>query len=238
MKQWKTRSGYIIYQLISGRSNVFLLTSGNANILVDTSVSRSWKKLQKHLSKLKIKSIDYLVLTHAHFDHAANAKKIKETFGAKVIIQKEDENFILKGENILPNGTNFISKILIKLYGKKFMSLLKYEPCIPNIIVDNKFHLNESGFNAYLKHTPGHTPGSLCLVIDDEISIVGDTMFGVFKWSAFPPFAQNKDQMIKSWGELLKTNCQLFLPSHGTEINRHLMQKTYNKSQSINMNRI
>lgn len=78
MKRWKTNSGYEIIQILSGRSNVFLLTNGEKNILIDTSVSRLWNRLQLKIDKLGINTIDYLILTHTHFDHAANANQIKK----------------------------------------------------------------------------------------------------------------------------------------------------------------
>lgn len=37
------------------------MTNGEKNILIDTSVSRLWNRLQKELDKLGIKSIDYFI---------------------------------------------------------------------------------------------------------------------------------------------------------------------------------
>jgi glyoxylase-like metal-dependent hydrolase (beta-lactamase superfamily II) len=81
------------------------------------------------------------------------------------------------------------------------------------------------GFNAYILHTPGHSSGSVSIIVDDEIALVGDTMFGIFPWSVFPPFADDVKQMTESWGKLLETNCRLFLPGHGTANKRSLVQK-------------
>jgi hydroxyacylglutathione hydrolase len=230
MKEWVTKSGYKVIQILSGRSNVFLLTNGKINILVDTSVSRLWPKLQRQLDKLNIKTIDYLILTHAHFDHAANANKIKAKYKSTVIIHKDDAICLSKGDAIIPKGTTFITKPMVNMLSKFISpSLFKFEPCMPDIMVDSYYELKEIGFNAYVTHTPGHTNGSLSVIIDDEIAIVGDTMFGVFKWSVFPPFSADKDLMIKSWGRLLETNCSLFMPSHGTEISRSLVQNDYNR---------
>lgn len=230
MKDWVTKSGYKVIQILSGRSNVFLLTNGKKNILVDTSVSRLWAKLQRQLDKLNIKTIDYLILTHAHIDHAANANRIKAKYKSPVIIHKNDAIFLSKGDTIIPKGTTFITKPMVNILSKFVSpSLLKYEPCKPDLIVNSDYELKEIGFNAYLTHTPGHTNGSLSLIVDDEIAIVGDTMFGVFKWSVFPPYAEDKDMMIKSWGKLLETNCSKFLPSHGTANNRLLVKNDYNK---------
>jgi uncharacterized membrane-anchored protein len=62
MKRWRTKSGYDIIMILSGRSNVYLLTNGEKNILIDTSVSRLWNRLQQKLDKLGINSIDYLIV--------------------------------------------------------------------------------------------------------------------------------------------------------------------------------
>lgn len=229
MKYWKTKSGYQIIQIISGRSNVFLLSDGRNNILIDTSVTRVWPKIQKQLAKLGINTVNFLILTHAHFDHAANAYRIKEKYKAKVMIHKDEAGYLSKGENILPEGTIFLTRLMMNAFGKRMFSIFKYMPCIPDFLVNNKHDLAESGFNAYLIHTPGHTMGSMSLIVDDEIAIVGDAMFGVFKGTVFPPFAQDKKQMIRSWEILLDTKCSIFLPSHGTANTRLLVQKDYSK---------
>lgn len=229
MKTWKTQSGYEIIQLLSGRSNVFLLTNGEKNILIDTSVSRLWNKLQRKLDKLGINTIDYLILTHAHFDHAANANKIRKKYNSLVIIQKEEASYLSNGDNILPNGTNLFTRPIVNILGKRLFSRFRYEPCQYDVLVDSCFDLKDFGFNGYLIHTPGHTKGSMSLIVDNEIAIVGDSMFGVFKGSVFPPYAENPEQMVQSWGKLLETKCSLFIPSHGTENSRSLVQKDYIK---------
>ena len=49
---------------------------GKTNFLIDTSAGRLWNKLQKQLEKAGVNHIDYLILTHAHFDHAAMQKML------------------------------------------------------------------------------------------------------------------------------------------------------------------
>lgn len=229
MKCWKTKSGYLIIRVLSGRSNVFLLTDGNKNILIDTSVKILWGRLLNNLDKLGINSIDYLVLTHAHFDHVANANRIKNKFGSKVIIQKEDAEYLFVGKNAIFKGTTLITRPLVKAFGKRFLNRFKYDPCEYDLLVDDRFDLKEFGFNAYLMHNPGHTGGSMSFIVDDEIAIVGDAMFGIFHRSVFPPFAVDIAKMIESWGKLLETNCSLFLPSHGSANERLLVEMDYKK---------
>lgn len=229
MRIWTTSNGYKIIQVLAGRSNVFLLTNKEKNILIDTSPKFMWNKLQNRLGQLKIEKIDFLILTHTHFDHAANAKRVKEKYNAQVIVHKDEAEYLAKGDNIIPEGTNPFSKTLVHLFSKQFASFAKYEPCQFDLVVDSDTDLNNSGFNARIIATPGHTVGSISIIIDDEIALVGDTMFGVFRWSVYPPFGNDKAEMIKSWSKLLNTNCKIFIPSHGSANSRSLVEKEYRK---------
>lgn len=229
MKTWTTKSGYKLTRILGGRSNVFLLTSGSTNILIDTSVSLMWGMLQKRLRSLEVNTIDYLIITHAHFDHAANASLIKAKFNPTVIVQKVEAEYLATGDNIIPNGSNPVTRFLMNQIGKRIFKRFRYNPCEYNNVVNDYLDLNQFGFNACLIHTPGHTPGSMSLIIDDEIALVGDTMFGVFPRSIFPPFVLDPEEMIRSWGKLLETPCSLFLPSHGGGNRRNLVEREYNR---------
>ncbi|HNW69337.1 MAG TPA: MBL fold metallo-hydrolase [Bacteroidales bacterium] len=229
MKSWKTKSGNRILQVLSGRSNVFLLTNGAKNILIDTGPKFMGKTLEKRLTRLNVHQIDYLILTHSHFDHAGNARSIKEKFNARVIIHKDEASYLASGDFLIPQGTNFVTRTLVNLLSKHVAHKFKCEPCSNDLLTETKNNFKDDGFNAYIMHTPGHSSGSVSVIVDDEIALVGDAMFGVFKWSVFPPFAQEPDQMIQSWGRLLETKCSVFLPSHGTANSRQLVQKDYDK---------
>jgi hydroxyacylglutathione hydrolase len=229
MKTWETKSGCRIFQILSGRSNVFLITNGKKNILIDTSPDYKWNKLDNILIELNIKNIDYLILTHTHFDHAANAYRIKKKYNAQVFVHETEASFLTTGNNIKPKGTNIITRSLLKLFANSAFLRLGYKPCHPDILVNYSLNLKDFGFEAYIIHTPGHTIGSMSIVVDNEVALVGDTMFGVFKWSVFPPFANDVKQIVKSWGVLLDTNCSVFIPSHGSANSRALVQNNYDK---------
>lgn len=229
MKSWTTSGGYKIIRVLSGRSNVLLVTDGRSHILVDTSPKYMWRTLQKRLKKLRVEEIKLLILTHSHFDHAANACKIKERYNARVIIHRSEAKYLTAGDNILPTGTNRVTRFLVRIFAKQFVSFTRYQPCTSDYSFDDIFDLTGFGFNAYLMHTPGHTAGSVSLIIDNEAAIVGDTMFGIFPWTIFPPFASDTTLLLESWQKLLKTGCQLFIPSHGSAIKRALAEKIFNQ---------
>jgi glyoxylase-like metal-dependent hydrolase (beta-lactamase superfamily II) len=233
MKTWTTHGGFKVIRILFGRSNVFLVTNGEKNILVDTSPGRVWKKLDKRLKSLHISRVDYLIITHAHYDHAENAHKLKTCYNAQVIAHKIEADDLSSGGNWKVDGTNAFTRFIIKILSKSVAGKMTFESCPTDLLVEDKMDMAGMGFHAYILHTPGHTPGSISLIVDDEIALVGDCMFGVFKGSAFPPFGLDTRQMIESWGKLLDTGCRIFLPSHGTADSRELVQRDYDRRKRI-----
>lgn len=226
MQKWITKSGCTVYQTTKGRGNSYLVLDDGISILVDTGLAKSRVKLMEKLDDLLDKrSLSYLILTHSHYDHVENAAVIKKEYGAKIIIQRNESELIKQGNTPILNGTNFITSILVAM-GRRINRLNNYQKVHPDIIVDKEYSLSP---NCYLIHTPGHTSGSMSLIVDDEVALVGDAMFGVFRWSVFPPFADNVPLMIRSWAKLLNTGCDIFLPSHGTFNSRKLLEKQYEK---------
>jgi glyoxylase-like metal-dependent hydrolase (beta-lactamase superfamily II) len=229
MKIWNTNN-CTIYQVLEGRSNSFLVNQENNYILIDTGRRNSWRELTTKLNGLLGENeLSCLILTHTHFDHAENANRLKKKYNCKIIVHESESNYLKSGDTPLPKGTNLATGFMVDVLGKKMQSRYKYEPADPDIIVNEKYDLNHFGFNAYIIHTPGHSKGSMSIIIDNEIVLVGDTLFGVFINSIYPPFADDTEIMVQSWSKLLKTDCKLFLPGHGRGISRKLLEKRYSE---------
>lgn len=225
MKQLKTTSGTEIRLLAGGRSNVFLVSNNQIKILVDTGPAFSGKHLLKKLEKLSISSIDYLLLTHTHFDHAANAQKLRAKFGLKVIVHEAESDYLLSGNSPVPAGTNAFTSWLAGTFGNWTEKKVRYQSCEADITIKKESDFSFPGIEAGVIHTPGHSPGSVCLVVDNEIALAGDTLIGAFPGRCFPPFADDVPELMKSWEKLLKTDCRLFLPSHGNARTRQVLKK-------------
>jgi len=229
---WVTKNGYEIHQLLKGRSNSFLVIKGKKALLVDTGRKSKRRILVRRLDKFNGITITALILTHSHFDHAENAAYLKERYHLPIIIHKEEAQFLKQGENPSIRGAFFITRLLTSLWESKIKSHFRYEPVEYDFLVEERFDLDNFGFNGYLLHTPGHSSGSMSLIVDNEVAIVGDAMFGVIKRMIYPPFAEDPDLMIKSWGKLLDAGCSIYFPAHGTQNSRKLMIDQFEKYRS------
>jgi glyoxylase-like metal-dependent hydrolase (beta-lactamase superfamily II) len=230
MKSWKTKNDHRVIQVLSGRSNVYLILKDSIVILVDTGLNSSFETLTNNLSSLNLglDKISFLLLTHTHFDHCQSAKKIKEISNCQVIVSWMAADSIKNGYTRLPAGTFLATKLLSGL--GRLIGNIKYgyEPFQPDIFVKGAYDLDIPDIRIKIIETTGHSTDSVSILVDNEIAIVGDAMFGVFNNSIFPPYADDRVKMIESWGKLLYTDCQIFLPGHGKAIERNLLQKEYN----------
>jgi len=229
MKNWQTKNGYQIFQVLKGRSNSYLICVDNKNILVDTGKQSAFEHLQKNIRAIKQNHIDFLILTHTHYDHCENAHSIQEKYKCIIIVSKYEAESAANGFTVLPKGTFAVTKFISNignLIGKRWFA---YKTFDSDILVDEEFDLREFGLNVRLINTNGHSKGSICIIVDNEIVLVGDTLLGSFLNTVFPPFADDISLTIQSWLKLLETGCNLFLPGHGKEIKRTLLHKEYEK---------
>lgn len=211
MKKWTTTNGYEVYLFSTGFSNTYLVRFRGKSILADTSLKANYSKLKKELARagMQISQTDYLFLTHTHYDHCQNAATIKKQSGCKVITSENAATYIKKGKSPLPKGTNSYSKIVIGI-GHVFGKFINhFEPFEADIFMQDERQTAVKGFpEIEIMQTPGHSPDSISLIIDGEYALVGDTAFGIFKNSVFPPFADDVILLLKSKVSQLSTTNQ------------------------------
>lgn len=101
----------------------------------------------------------YVLLTHCHFDHILGAHTLREQFGAKIVIGKLDEKGLC--------DTSFSLSHLVGM---------SQTPFYADKTVSNEEILSVAEEKIRVLHTPGHTEGSVCYIIEDAI-FTGDTLF-------------------------------------------------------------
>lgn len=233
MKSWITKNNYEIFLILSEKSNVYFVRKGDFSMLVDTAPFYERRKLVKKLYKLNVSHINYLLLTHTHYDHVQNAAYLQQKYQSNVLVHAAENDVLKNGLSPLPKGTIRATKLLmgsLKLFGIK----IRHQPCEADLAIkENRFFLPEWDSDTYILHTPGHTTGSVSLIIDSEIAIVGDAMMGTYYNSITVPFADDPRLVTQSQRKLLKTNCSFFLPGHGATIERKLVEKVLAKRKHL-----
>ena len=236
MKTWLTAGGVKITRVLYGRCNCYLITGKNGLLLVDSGVKRNWKTLYRRLHARGAGEDQplTLVLTHAHFDHATNAAALKRQFGATIIVNALETETLAQGENPPVHGTIRLTRFLTRILNNspKLQKRVRYSGVMADRTVAGETDLGPEGFPARILPTPGHTPGSMSVIVDDEIALVGDALFGIIPGSAFPPFGVDAKQVVRSWKTLLDTGCSLFLPAHGLARSSELLRRQYEKYSS------
>ncbi|MGY5352612.1 MBL fold metallo-hydrolase [Wenyingzhuangia sp. IMCC45533] len=161
--------------LKKGSGNVYLLKNNNQYLMIDSGKPNTARKIEKTLLKSNISpnSISHLVLTHAHYDHAGNAKYFQDKYGTKIIVGKKDLPIVHK------NGldTHLCGRGLIGKIGQKNVERQTYATFVPDILIDKEFDLKSIGFNGKIIPISGHTEGSV-IVIQQTKAFVGDMIRG------------------------------------------------------------
>ncbi len=228
MKKWTITDNCIIYKVLSGFFNVYLIQNHGEFLLIDTGHRKSLADLERNLKKIiGNQKINYLILTHTHYDHCGNAASIKKAHGSKIIVSNKETEYLRNGSTPLPRGTNFFTYTLSRLGNKYAISRYIYHSVLPDIEILDSYFVND---NIKIISTPGHSKGSLTVVVKDQIAIVGDVLFGAKIGSVFPHFADDEVLLLETWKKLLdNTKCYAFLPGHGKLVSRYRFEKEVSK---------
>lgn len=232
MNTWKLTNGTQIWQVLSLRSNSFLIrTIEGVTILIDTGMESACKTLIKNMKSTGVAGLklDYLFLTHTHFDHCRNASFLKEIYSCRIVVHQSEVQFARVGYTPVPGGTNPFTKFISrpgKAIGKRWFGYRAFEP---DILLDDESVSLPGTSDTQILCTPGHTAGSVSLILHGEIAIAGDALFGVFKNRVLSPFADDAMELVRSWKRLLDSGCGIFLSGHGAPITRQVLEREYSR---------
>lgn len=220
-----------ISRIPMGKSNSYLIKGEDGFILVDAGMPGKSKNVLKTLNNYNAKfdDIDLIIVTHVHNDHVGSLHDIKKNSNALVLVHEKEKNYLKRGYNKFPDGTMAFSKIISSLANNLFFSKDQFEPVEADIIIDDDFDLSDYGVNGRIIHTPGHTEGSISIIIENKFCITGDTLFNMFLNSVYPPFANDEEELLESWKKIRKQNCKKYYPGHGRKFSLNKFDKTIKK---------
>ncbi len=144
--------------------------------------------------------LETIILTHCHYDHSGGAAQVAKAYGAKITIHKEDAP-------LLNNPRASVSE----LFGERAPSI------IPDILLSGGEKFGE----LEVIHTPGHTPGGICLYnpITKEL-FSGDTVFPDGSFGRTDLAGGNVQKLIESIKKLTLLDVSIMYPGHEDIVSR------------------
>ena len=233
MKRWETKKGAVIIRVLSLRCNVYLVSLEGMSVLVDSSVKAERKTLMNRLTKTGHPLPSFLFMTHTHFDHARNAAWLRRELNLKTIVHRNESTWFGQGDTPVPSGRNRFTNALVRESKRRNLDWFRYEPCPADTEITDGLVLTGFKDRIRILCTPGHSPGSMTLIIDEEIAIAGDALFSQVPWTIFPPFADNPAELVESWNSMLQSSCRLFLPGHGAPVSRKRLLHGYELHKNL-----
>lgn len=150
------------------------LILGDRVIVVDAGVPGNAKRVLKALKRrgYAAQDVALIVLTHGHADHAGAAAELRARTGAAIVAGAGDAPMIGRGRNDRLVPTDKPGKRILPFIGQE------YPAFTPDTLVSESLDLHPLGMPGQVLAMPGHTPGSLVVVLDDGRAISGDLVRG------------------------------------------------------------
>jgi len=181
------------------RVNTLIVSCGEKRVfVVDPAaclLSGDENKIVDYLHNKKLECIG-IVLTHSHFDHITGINIVKKAFPKAPVLIYESEAAELSS----PPGP--MNTSVLQLFGMyDLLSLVGKQPAADILLKDGQTLacLGPACEKWKVLHTPGHTPGSICLYNSKEkILISGDTLFAYGGYGRTDMYGGDEGEILHS----------------------------------------
>ena len=223
-----------IYPIRFGINRCYLVQD-NGIVMVDGGPPNKLIAFQKFVAGIPIRpnSIRLIILTHGDFDHVGSARDIKLFTGAKIAIHENDRLNFEKSLHNFPHGTTSWGRFLRFILNPATKMLFRFPGEKPDIILDNSdYSLYDFGIKGKIVYTPGHTKGSVSVILETGEAFVGCLAHNnlPFRFKpGLPIFAEDIDEVRESWKSLVQRGARMIYPAHGDPFPVDIIKKILNK---------
>lgn len=216
-------AGNLYYVGSKGLAN-YLITTPQANILINSDLEANVPLIKASIEKLGFKFSDtqILLISHAHWDHDAGSAKIKELTNAKYMVMDADVPVVESG-----------GKADFQYNSSEFL----YPPTKVDRVLHDLVEVRLGGTTLVAHLTPGHTKG--CTTWTMKVSEGGKTYDVVivgspnvnpgYKLVRNEKYPQIADDYEGMWRVLKALPCDIFLGAHGAYFQ---MEEKYKRLQA------
>jgi len=202
---------------IAERPMVYVLRGTQGDMLIDTGMEGCLDQIVSWIEENGF-IIQWVFLTHGHFDHSWNAAFFREKYGAKVLLHEKDKALLyesgfvpLKASSEETEYATACANALASNHPVNFCKIDRY------ITDQDTLYLREIGFDADIVMLPGHTEGSMgilqgrVLYCGDAVSAKGGDYFTAM-------FGEDVDSIYLSEKKIFDLNPLIIAPGHGKYI--------------------
>jgi metallo-beta-lactamase class B len=190
----------------------YLVTTRQGNILINSDLESNVPMIEASIERLgfKFKDTKILLISHAHWDHAAGSARIKAVTGARYMVMDGDVSVVESG-----GKADF-------QYGKTPGAL--YQPTKVDRVLHDGGEVKLGGTVLVAHLTPGHTKGCTTWTLkvteggkSYNVVIIGSPNvnpgYKLVNNMAYPQISQDYERM---WRVLKSLPCDIFLGAHGS----------------------
>ena len=183
-----------IFRFDVASANVYVIEENDHRLMIDAGNPGDEDRYEALMREVGIDpaTIDYAILTHGHIDHAGTAASFQERYGIQMIGGADDQEMIDAGGDVDLCPTSMTARFVrMTLEGSRY-PVFKLDHAIEmdGAVVD----LAELGMSGKILPHPGHTPGSLVILIGRH-AFVGDLIRG--------GMVTNETPATEGWGQAL-----------------------------------
>jgi hydroxyacylglutathione hydrolase len=208
-----------IFPIRLGFDQCYVLKSEGV-IAIDAGTPGKGKIFAHGLQRASIdpQDVQLVVITHAHWDHIGSAKEIKNITGAKLAMHHREATWLQESWKPLPPGITPWGTVFIRIH-KLFMPRISIPSAKVDVLWDDDgLSSADYGIPGRILPTPGHSAGSVSVLLNTGEAFVGDLAMNRFPLRLFPglPILGNEpDAVSASWKLLLEQGAKTVYPAHG-----------------------
>ena len=190
-----------VHTLALRMANAYLLEFPSGLLLVDTGAPGSARIVLRSMQEIERKDLRLIYITHAHYDHYGSAAELRRLTGASLAVHPGDAAAMAAGLSPLGSARG------------RGRPVQAFAP--PDLSMAGGQDLASLGFPATIIHTPGHTPGSSCLLVMDRLAFVGDLLSTSRRPHLQRYYASDWNQLPGSLARVQALHPELVYPGHG-----------------------
>jgi hydroxyacylglutathione hydrolase len=161
-----------VHGVYMGVARAYLIEVDDGLVLVDAGNPGYHQRVQQRMRALGRQDLKLIYITHAHLDHYGSAAALRRLTGAPIAIHAADGETMAQGRT--PIGSGRGRGRIVQWLWPLLERHIRVSPAPADHLLKDGDSLRDFGLQATVLHTPGHTPGSSCLLVEGRIAFAGD----------------------------------------------------------------